>query len=46
MDACNYCREYHKPHEVCDAYIEWLKKQVKVEEKDLVGGPTKATAAR
>lgn len=26
MDVCSYCRKYHNPHEVCDAYIEAIEK--------------------
>jgi len=28
MDRCNYCREYHAPHEVCDGYIEFIQKDL------------------
>ena len=26
MDRCPYCKGYHHPHEVCDEYIEAVKK--------------------
>jgi hypothetical protein len=43
MDLCHFCKRYHPSHQVCDGYIEWLKKKVAIKPKDLKGGPTKAT---
>ena len=29
MEACKYCREYHVPHAICDAYIKYLDESEK-----------------
>lgn len=27
MDSCKYCKRYHPEFEMCDEYIEWLRRK-------------------